>query len=280
LTAAPNSTHAREIILFGASGQIGGALARADSAQIHKMRWQEQGSDAWARQLNPVLSAKNCDLIFANGLTDPKLGEKALFEANLEFPKKIAALATRYPSTRFLTIGTIQENFPDLCASNPYLLSKLELGRWVESQFKIYPGRFIHVRLHTVYGSDVKPHMFLGQMISALRLETTFEMSSGDQLREYHHVDDIASSLTALLATEWSELGSTIDITSGDPLRLADLARAVFRASGRDDLLKIGSLPRASSENTEKRFPRSPEWLLRSSRDPLKGVVDFVKSSV
>ena len=40
------------------------------------------------------------------------------------------------------------------------------------------------------------PFMFAGQMLDALEKEKPFKMSGGAQLREYHHVEDIAASVS------------------------------------------------------------------------------------
>ena len=53
----------------------------------------------------------------------------------------------------------------------------------------------MHLHLHTLYGGRPQAHMFLGQMIRALERGAEFAMSSGEQLREYHHVHDIAGAM-------------------------------------------------------------------------------------
>jgi nucleoside-diphosphate-sugar epimerase len=173
------------------------------------------------------------------------------------------------------------ENFPDVCAGNPYLASKLELSRWIASQ-PLGEGRTLHVRVHTLYGGQPKPHMFLGQMIRALRDGKAFEMTSGEQLREYQHVADLAFAFEALLGLDWREahLGPLLEINSGKPVRLADLARAVFDACGHPELLKIGSLARPQGENLNRAFPPSPAWLLPAARDAIQGVVEAVRREV
>jgi nucleoside-diphosphate-sugar epimerase len=104
-------------------------------------------------------------------------------------------------------------------------------------------------------------------------------MSSGDQLREYHHADDIAASLSALLEKEWT-FGPTIEISSGKPVKLGDLAQAVFRAFKKEKLLKIGALPKVSGEVIQDSYERSPDWLLVAERDPIAGVIDSIRAQL
>jgi nucleoside-diphosphate-sugar epimerase len=266
-------------VRFGASGQIGTELAHVYAGVVHAMPWEERGD--WLPRIR-ALSPRPLNVVFANGLTDPSLTPAALKAANLDFPARIIAAVRELPGARFLTLGTIQENFPELCRSNAYLDSKLALGGMIR-EVATQPGmqaRVMHIRLHTVYGGAAKPHMFLGQMMNALQAGRTFEMSSGDQLREYHHVADIAASLNAILQAEWEGIGPVLEITSGAPVRLADLAQAVFKAVGRESALKIGTLARPPAENTQKVFPRSPEWLLPRSRPALEGVAEYVRTSL
>ena len=219
-------------------------------------------------------------MLFASGLTNPNEGPLRLHHANVEFVQNVVTAAQGLDA-RFLTFGTIQEHFSELCATNPYLESKLELGRWMAAQTKIHGaiGRFLHLRLHTLYGGEPKPHMFIGQIVSSLQDRTVFRMSAGDQLREYHHADDVALGVRNLLQRDWHDLpGPLLDMNSGKSLRLADLARTIYTAFGASDLLEIGALTRPSQENTQEVFPKSPEWLLPASREALGGVVEHLLS--
>jgi nucleoside-diphosphate-sugar epimerase len=286
------STGPRRVLVFGGSGQIGAALlaklgelgrphessGASGPNSGHSVRWQEVAhlglDDLRERLVREIGDATACDVVFANGRTESTLTSAELIYANLEFPERVVrALAGSKLKLRFLTLGTIMERFPEACAGNAYLRSKQQLGQWVMSQPS---SHFLHVRLHTAYGGAPKKHMFLGQMAAAIQAGRPFEMSAGGQLREYHHVDDLAVSLAQLLDREWS-FGHVVEISSGKPLRLAELARGVFEAFGRPGLLKIGAISGAHGENTERTFERSPAWLLPVSREPLTGVIDSLK---
>lgn len=269
-------------MLFGSSGQIGSSLAlELNQREIIKLQWSEEGSFL-GKVLSTLEPGKNYDLVFAGGVTDPKLPQDRIAYSNTLFPEKIIEATGDRPGIRYLTLGTVMENFPKACESNPYLRSKLELGRWLieKSKQPQLAGRIRHVRLHTIYGGNerrfIKPHMFLGQIAASLEAKKEFQMSSGDQLREYHHADDIAGSLAALLHREWpSQEMPILEISSGTPVRLGHLAREIFRAFGKESLLKIGAIPRAQGENLDQVFKRSEPWLLPSSREPIAGVIEW-----
>jgi nucleoside-diphosphate-sugar epimerase len=267
------------IVLFGSSGQIGSALygRLRGSAQLGEpvcLTTAEIAGDVVGTLKKRSLADRDCDYIFGNGLTNPALGIDALVAANIDFVRHVIDATFAHSSSRYLTFGTIHEDFPDLCRANPYFETKRELSLLVSRMGA--PERFRHLRLHTVYGGTPKEHMFLGQMVQALRTNTVFKMSSGEQLREYHHADDIAGAAQTLLSRAW--IGDPLmELSSGRPVRLATLAQAVFAAFGKEHLLEIGAIHRHAQENVLRTFERSPEWILGESRDAVEGVIAYVR---
>jgi nucleoside-diphosphate-sugar epimerase len=179
---------------------------------------------------------------------------------------------------RYLTIGSVLETFSSLTASNCYYLaSKAALWARIErlATDPRLDGRIAHLRGHTVYGGGAPaPHSFLGQMHESLRTGRPFLMSEGRQLREYAHVDDVARSIAALLARAWGG-PAAIDLSTGEPVRLSELARAVFRAFDSEHLLQVGALPTPEGENLSAKFSRSPAWLLGRPRPAIEGIVQW-----
>jgi hypothetical protein len=298
-TEGEDVTMKHPVILFGASGLLGSALLRERGgsregqakAEVLTIPWQEIPADEtgfrrWAAgRLKPFAqNSDRCTVVIANGLTNPKLDPRLIQNANVEFPKALVEVLEDIRGFRLMTLGTIFENFPRACESNPYLRSKLELGDFVSRNAFTRQGaaRFMHVRLHTVYGDKLAPHMFLGQMLEAIRSDKPFAMSSGEQMREYHHADDIAVALDGLIEREWgvAPLTPVQQLSSGEPVRLADLARAVFRAFGREPLLRIGAIDSALTDNRDNVFQRSPSWLLPRSRPPIEGVIAELKRAL
>ena len=277
------------MVIFGGGGQVGDALINAllkqgyRENQIHAIPWSLVGNPKLVKNakrledflLSKVLNAKNTTLVFANGITNAREDPEKISYSNLEFPKFVIDAVKLHENFRFLTLGTIQENFPELCQGNSYLRSKLDLGRQIEALSKDYPNRFAHVRMHTLYGGKPRPHMFLGLMLDSIVKNEKFAMSSGEQLREYHHVKDISKSLVNLIQKDWNEIETipTIEINSGSPVRLSDLAKAVFKAYKKDELLNLGSVQQPDGENVTKVFKKSPKWLLPESRSAVSGVI-------
>jgi len=277
------------VVLFGAQGQLGSAILRF----LHQ-RYPEKpvttvsrGED-WKQVLEELPDFIMSDWVFASGVTDPKAPEDEIRRVNTETPISIieAALSfTRLHSEamgpRFLTLGSIQENFPELAGRNAYLKSKLDLSRWIEKKCKdpLHSKRFVHLRVHTIFSDEFKSHMFLGQIWEALKNESPFKMSHGMQLREYLHVDDFANAMMQLLAVEWT-LGPVMELNHGDPLALRDLASKIFSRFKSEGLLEIGERPADERENIERKFERSPDWLLPHTRQAVPAIISILEKKI
>jgi nucleoside-diphosphate-sugar epimerase len=116
--------------------------------------------------------------------------------------------------------------------------------------------------------------MFLGQMLASLRNNEPFRMTSGQQLREYHHFDDDAHAIRQI--AESTAIGIS-DLSHGKPTSLCAIAKAVFSATGKNHLLEIGSLPDPVSENYGKIFERSSGLEGVKFRDAILGTAEYMK---
>jgi nucleoside-diphosphate-sugar epimerase len=267
----------RPVLLFGASGRLGRAVVSRGGRPLRRIAWENAKAwtagearaavgDAldWAR----AAGGDGLDVVLASGLISPSCSAAEIEAGNVAFPLMVARAALAVAGVRCLTFGTILEHFADIAAVNRYVRSKRSLAAGLTA-----PGRLMHLRLHTLYGGGApSPHMFTGQMAAALAARTPFAMTSGRQLREYHHVDDVAASMAALLDRDWGGLGASLDLSSGQPVALRVLAEAVFGRLGRLGDLRLGEAGEAGPDNDGRIFPRSPDWLLPAGREPVAGV--------
>lgn len=277
----------RQAVLVGNSGFLGRAL-ESHFRQNRNTQLSLSVVDH-RRLLNEVLQSDNDDLrienlaagdidqdwIFAAGLVDPSLDPAELQRINVDAPMRLFKRLARDldgKRRRLITFGSVLENRRDVVALNPYLRSKARLLNCWEGRDSQSPVSWIHIQLHTLYGGVLPPHpfMFTGQMLSSLRARSCFRMSGGMQLREYHHVDDIAASILGLLQPP-IEQSALIELSSGDGLRLRDLAHAVFDHFKAADLLRVGALPAADAEVFESAQHPSPHLL--AYRDPIRNIV-------
>ncbi|HET7224192.1 MAG TPA: NAD(P)-dependent oxidoreductase, partial [Candidatus Eisenbacteria bacterium] len=105
----------------------------------------------------------------------------------------------------------------------PYGLAKLaceELGlSWARSG----AGRFAVARLAVVYGPGQRGDMFVPSLVRALARGERFEMSPGEQIRDFVYVDDVVDALLALAATDAAS-GACWNVGSGSGVRLDQVA--------------------------------------------------------
>ena len=269
--------------MFGGHGRLGSAIAdaaRQAGKSITCIGWPEAKQHAGASSLR-ARTANACegnetDVIFANGLTDPARPRGELFYSNYEFPIQAIQALRDAPGIRFLTFGTVMEDFSQLVATNHYLASKRALATGIEA-LALNPhlsGRVLHLRLHTLYGGKPAAHSFLGQICASLQCDEPFMMSGGQQLREFHHVNDVARSVLTLSGRAWD--CSAASVSFGRPVHLRTLAERIFAAFGRSHLLKLGRLPTPHGENFERVIRRSPEWLIGHAREPVASIIDWL----
>jgi nucleoside-diphosphate-sugar epimerase len=199
------------------------------------------------------------DWIVAVGLIDPRSDRAELRRVNVDFPLRLLdqlRSGARLGRRRLVTFGSVLENRSDIARMNPYIESKAQLlSSWQELSSGS-PITWLHVQLHTLYGGNSSPHpfMFAGQMYAALAARSALRMSAGMQFREYHHVDDIAESVTALLSKD-SSRPQLVELSSGRPVRLRELARAVFAHFGAEGRLSVGAQATAEAEVFENTYP-------------------------
>ena len=273
----------RLVVLFGATGRLGRALARRltiDRRRLLAVAHEiiPAGLPALIELLRDIGAAGGLDMVFAGGLTDPALAEPDLIAANVSLPLSVIDATRDIRDLRWLTVGSALEQVPALAASNPYLRSRRRLSETIQAQTSALGAeRIVHLRLHTLYGGAPIAHMFLGQMADALACARPFAMSSGKQRREFHHVDDIAAAIVALLGRVWA-FPDGLELAAGDAVRLGDLAEAVFGALGRRELLRVGSLATPAGEETIVPSTPSPPWLLTARRRQQDGVIAWLRA--
>lgn len=75
--------------------------------------------------------------------------------------------------------------------------------------------------------------------LSLLRGETA-NVTPGEQVRDYLHVEDVASAIWRVAT---SDLTGAVNIASGEPVTIAEIAMRVGRLLGRPDLVRLGAIP-------------------------------------
>lgn len=291
-------------VVQGASGALGAAIAKvaaADKARIDRVDSRvlveaaRKGDAVLKMHLEDILGEVVRDAMKTGGpvqvnwhcswgIIDPSVPPDMLDEVNSNLPvaqhrllsELVEELELDSLKVRYATFGTVLENCDKLVERNAYLQSKRSLfDRWQKASGRT-PVTWSHFQLHTLYGgARHQPSMFAGMMESALRERRPFEMSPGDQLREYHHVDDVAESVRHCLSYR-TECQHPQGLSSGEPIALRELAERVFDHFRLRYLLRVGALPAPEFEVFSNRYGRSSG--LVASREPIAGMIDWLSS--
>ena len=95
-------------------------------------------------------------------------------------------------------------------------------------------------RIFSVYGPGEHPKRFVPAVINAtLRGEPT-RLTPGEQMRDFLHVADVAG---AVWAAARSDLTGPVNVGSGRPVSIGDLALQIGALVERPDLIRLGDLP-------------------------------------
>jgi nucleoside-diphosphate-sugar epimerase len=264
--------------LIGARGRLGQAIASeyaADGIVVLDRSlyegWSAGGGDDLVSRYFEQRADDRTTIFVASGLLDPNLAHEALFRVNYALPKHVIDGSAK-TGAKVVTFGTVMEGF--LKSKNAYIQSKTALGDYA-ADMGAKTGRVTHVRLHTLFGrGDPSPFMFLGQMLAAIQADRPFPMTSGKQLREYHHLTDEAAAIRKI--ARFAAPG-VFDLSHGKPLSLKAIAESVFAAVGKSHLLQVGALPEPQDENYDKVL--QPAEFLREVefRDSSRAIVEYMK---
>jgi len=177
----------------------------------------------------------------------------------LEASTALAAYAAEAGTRRFLGIGTCAEYateagddaFPwpetrPIVPATPYGEAKAAFARRLA---EIAEGRarfsFAWARLFHLFGPGENPARLVPSIMLALREGREAQCASGRPVRDFISTQNAAAAIAALAT---SEVTGPVNIASGAPISIADMARLIAEIAGRPDLLRLGALPDRPNE--------------------------------
>lgn len=267
------------IYVIGARGRLGQAIMREYVGQDVRIL-NRSDYQAWSRPAMEGCISRYFDtgsgcldatIFVASGLLNPALSHEELLGVNYYLPKNIIDGATKLSKGHHFR----HSDGGFLHAKNPYVETKALLGKYVNEG--VAAGkRATHLQIHTLFGAGLpSSFMFLGQMLSAIQEGRSFKMTSGRQLREYHHLDDEARAIRIIADLAVS---GVMDLSHGRPVSLREIATSVFGAFGRNKLLCIGALAEPPEENYKKILAPTPEIDAAKFRESLPAIVQYMKN--
>jgi len=156
--------------------------------------------------------------------------------------------------SRFVAVGTCFEYdlaFDRLAEDTPlrpqelYGTCKKSLFE-VAQQFSLLTGvSTVTPRVFYSYGPFEDTRRLVPSIARSLMGNSVAQVTPGAQVRDYLHVEDVASAIWRVAA---SDLTGAVNIASGEPVTIADLAIRIGRLLGKPDLVHLGTIPYRSGE--------------------------------
>ena len=155
---------------------------------------------------------------------------------------------------RFVGVGTCFEYDTDrglLSENTPlapaHLYSAAKAGTFLAlEQLGILTGmRVAWARLFYLYGPDEHPNRLVPSVARALLRGDRARSTHGAQVRDFLHVEDVASAIGALAH---GEVGGAVNVASGQPVTVAAVVLQLAAICARPDLVDLGALPYGAAD--------------------------------
>jgi len=142
--------------------------------------------------------------------------------------------------------GPLDEHCPARPA-NPYGLAKHSLHQFLQALQIHRPFSLQWARLFYLHGEGQNPNSLLAALDRAIDSKAAvFDMSAGEQLRDFQPVTEAARQLAGLL--HCSGFSGVVNCASGRPVAVRSLVEQRLRERGAELLLNLGHYPYPSHE--------------------------------
>lgn len=137
--------------------------------------------------------------------------------------------------------GALSEELPPFPA-NPYGYAKDALRRQLEFLRGAHPFAFTWARLFYMYGEGQSENSLFPQLKRAVeRGDKVFNMSGGEQLRDYLPVSQVAEHLVNLVLRQ-ADIG-VVNVCSGKPISVRNLVDGWIKENDWEIALNLGHYP-------------------------------------
>ncbi|MBY9007041.1 MAG: NAD(P)-dependent oxidoreductase [Candidatus Lokiarchaeota archaeon] len=144
-----------------------------------------------------------------------------------------------------LEYGLIEGCLSEDLSTNPitiYGLAKDTLRKSIEQLNKIYNFDLKWIRLFYMYGQGQNPNSLFPQLDRALeKKEEIFNMSEGEQLRDYLPVEDVGSYIVKIALQ--NRINGIINLCSGEPISIRKIVEDYLKKKKKKINLNLGYYP-------------------------------------
>ena len=138
--------------------------------------------------------------------------------------------------------GCLKEDM-NVDPSNSYAIAKDSLRRFVEELKKKSDFNYKWIRLFYMYGPGQSRNALIPLLDEAIKnCDTEFNMSGGEQLRDYLHIDEVASNIIKIAFQNKLD-NQIINCCSGEPISIKQLVENYLNEKHYKMKLNLGYYP-------------------------------------
>lgn len=119
-------------------------------------------------------------------------------------------------------------------AADPYGATKAAGGLLLRARARELKLPCWYLRFASLYGPGDDVAKFLPGAMDAALDRRPFDMTGGEQVREWLHVDDATAALLSAVAKDPGASGAVVNVGTGEGIPLVELVRLVYRLAGAD----------------------------------------------
>ncbi|BBH41878.1 UDP-glucose 4-epimerase [Microcystis viridis NIES-102] len=259
-----------KVLITGASGFVGSHVARllvAEGCEVYAL--VRESSNRWRiRDILPSMYLRQSDLVaFENVNTylqeiKPELcihlawyavpGKYLNSQENLDSIQASINLLSQLAELgckRFVGIGTCFEYdlslgyLSESSLTKPitlYAATKVALSTILQQFAQITEMEVAWIRLFYQYGPMEDERRLIPGIISSLLRDEVVKTTKGEQIRDFLHIEDVASAIWAVTK---SNVSGVVNVGSGQPVTVGQIALELGNLLGKPDLIHLGALP-------------------------------------
>ena len=259
-----------KVLITGASGFVGSHVARllvAEGCEVYAL--VRESSNRWRiRDILPSMYLRQSDLVaFENVNTylqeiKPELcihlawyavpGKYLNSQENLDSIQASINLLSQLAELgckRFVGIGTCFEYdlslgyLSESSLTKPitlYAATKVALSTILQQFAQITEMEIAWIRLFYQYGPMEDERRLIPGIISSLLRDEVVKTTKGEQIRDFLNIEDVASAIWAVAK---SNVSGVVNVGSGQPVTVGQIALELGNLLGKPDLIHLGALP-------------------------------------
>jgi nucleoside-diphosphate-sugar epimerase len=130
--------------------------------------------------------------------------------------------------------------------ASPYALSKYCAEVAIQTFSEIYAKNYTILRLFNFYGQGLSTDFFIGQLIKKLKINAEFDMTKGEQKRDYLYIKDVIGAL--FLAQNSKANQCVFNVCSGQAISIKDIALEIKNLLNSESHINFGTLNYRNNE--------------------------------